>query len=271
MAQASMSPSNLKNRRLELRSQRRWQAIQGVWRFLFISTLAGGLCWILALPEWNLTSNQQVEIEGNQLLSQAQIHHFLAFSYPQSLWQLKTNQLKDKLEQLPPIADTVITREILPPKLTVHIRERIPVALASSGQSLGFLDAQGVFIPKSFYQSSNQLKALPLKVNGFQSQYSNDWQELYPLLTSSSVKISALDWHNPSNLVLKTELGIVYCGAYTSQFAEKLKVLEQMRKIKGQVALDRIIYIDLTNPKYPSVKLKPQPAKSDKPEPVKNQ
>lgn len=265
MAIASDSPSTLKNRRIELLNQRRWQALQRLWRVLFISTIAGSLCWVMATPDWEITTAQQIEIQGNQLMSADKIRSLLSLSYPQSLWQLKTHQLKAKLENLPPVADALVTRQIFPPSLTVQINERRPVAIASSSQSMGFVDEQGIFIPKSFYsQQSSQLKQLQLKITGYETQYHSYWRELYPLIHYSTIKIFEVDWQNPGNLVLKTELGIVHCGAYSLQFSEKLKVLAKMKKLSSRVPINQIVYIDISNPKLPSVKLKPKPAKPEK-------
>ncbi|WP_013322398.1 cell division protein FtsQ/DivIB [Gloeothece verrucosa] len=271
IASESLSPSTLKNRRHELLQQRRWQAFQRLWRFFFISGLAGSLCWLMATPSWEITAPEQVEIEGNQLMSKEKIRSLLSISYPQSLWQLKTHSLKAKLEKLPPVGDLSITRQIFPPLLTVQIKERRPVAIASSSQGMGFVDPEGIFIPKSFYsQQSLALKQLRLKITGFESQYQFDWKELYPLIESSAIKIFEVDWRNPSNIVLKSELGIVYCGPYTPQFSEKLKVLAKMRKLSSRVPVNRIVYIDLTNPQAPSVKLKPQPVEASKPSEATN-
>ncbi|ACK73377.1 Polypeptide-transport-associated domain protein FtsQ-type [Gloeothece citriformis PCC 7424] len=263
MAIAFDSPRNLKNRRQELLSQRRWQAVQKLWRFLSISAMAGGLCWVMATPSWEIKEDKQVEIKGNQLMSVEKIRTLLSLSYPQSLWQLEAHQLETNLETLPPIADAVVTRQIFPTTLTVQVQERQPVAVAFSSQGVGFLDEGGIFIPENFYsQQSSHLKQLPLKITGYETQYQSYWKELYPLIRYSPIKISEVDWRNPSNIVLKTELGMVHCGAYTSEFSEKIKVLAKMKKLTSKVPSNRIVYIDITNPQAPTVKLKPEPVKS---------
>jgi cell division protein FtsQ len=260
----SVSRDNLKSRRQSLRSQRRWKAWQATWRFLAIGGMAGGLFWLMTMPRWIIKTDSQIEIEGNHLLSQDQIQHFLSLSYPQSLWQLSSQTIINQLKTQAPIEDAKVARQNFPPKLIVSVRERQPIAIAlSTSQEKGFLDAQGVFIPRQIYpQGVKALDSLPLKVIGFDSTYRPAWRELYPLIRQSAVKITAIDWRDPNNLVLKTELGTVYLGSHTARFPEQVKVLAQMRRLSSRVPVSRIIYIDLTNPAAPTVQLKqPSPQK----------
>ncbi|RMD68361.1 MAG: cell division protein FtsQ, partial [Cyanobacteria bacterium J149] len=83
------------------------------------------------------------------------------------------------------------------------------------------------------------------------------WQELYSFLTQSTVKINTVDWQNPTNLVLLTDLGKIYLGAYTpKKFSQQLMVLEKLKVITAQVRREDIIYIDLTDPEIPSISKK---------------
>lgn len=256
---ASISRNQLKTRRQDLQQQRRLRAWQGIWRFLTISSLAGGTIWAIALPHWSISQRSPVEIVGNYLLSKDQIRQLLSISEPKSVWQLPTQQLLVRLKATPPVADAQITRQVLPPKLIVEVTERQPVALATSKQQEGFLDEKGVFIAKSFYKqrSDKNWKAPTLKVIGYQELYRDRWQQLYPLITGSAVKVFEIDWRNPSNLILKTELGMVHFGGYGDRFSEQLTVLAQMRQLSSRFATSQLTYIDLSNPTLPTIQLKP--------------
>jgi cell division protein FtsQ len=269
---ASVSSDRLKNRRQELQHQRRFKALQAVWRFVAISGMAGGLLWMLTLPDWTIGKHSQVVIEGNRLLSSDRIRQMLPLSKSQSVWQLPTQQILDRLEATPPIADAQITRQILPPRLIVEIAERQPVAVATSDRDVGFVDEQGVFIPKSFYDGGDRNWQAPkLKVLGYDPLYRQHWTQLYHSIGRSPVAVKEIDWHNPSNLILKTEMGIVYFGAYQNElFLKQLSVLARMQKLPSRVNYGQIIYIDLTNPDLPTVQLKPpKKIKSNDP-PVRN-
>ncbi|MGH2413330.1 MAG: cell division protein FtsQ/DivIB [Microcystaceae cyanobacterium] len=277
---ASVSPNELRNRRQVLQSRRRLKSWQSIWRLLLISGMAGGLFWGLTLPQWLIQAGTQIEVEGNHLLSKDQIRSFLSISYPQSIWELPTQRLIEQLEMTPPIADARIARQLLPPKLTLAIRERHPVALALSSkiaanqtksqiQAVGFLDEQGVFIPRRFYTQVDKSFEFPkLKVIGFSEQQRPYWRELYHLISQSPIKIFEVDWRDPSNLILKTELGIVYCGTYPAQFAEKLAVLARMQTLSSRISISRIVYIDLTNPESPTIQVNPPKSKDPKKSPI---
>lgn len=259
-----VSPDDLKTRRESLQSQRRLKAWQGVWRFVAVCGLTGGLVWTMTLPDWVIRDQSQVKILGNKLLSQQQIKQMVSVSYPQPIWELPIYQVKEQLKTKPPIDDVVITRRILPTQITITVRERQPVAEASSRGEVGFLDAQGVWIPHKFYQKGvKPVKSDALKVIGFEPQYQAHWDKLYALIMNSPVKIKMIDWRDPSNMILKTELGMVYCGPYGKNFPQQLAILGKMSKLSSRVPTGRIVYIDLSNPESPSVHLT-NPPKTDK-------
>lgn len=254
----SVSPNDLKNRRQQLQSRRRAKAWQGIWRLLFISSMAGGLFWTISLPQWAIEEKSQIEVEGNQLLSETQVKDLLALSYPQSVWELPIQQLSQQLETAPPLLDVKVVRHVFPAKLTIQVKERQPVAIAIANNKVeGFLDERGVFIPKTFYQTDNKnLKSLSLKAIGFEEEYRPYWQQLYPLILASTVKILAIDWQDPNNLVLKTELGTVHFGLGTS-LPDKFTALARMKKLPSRLPLSKVSYIDLSQPDTPVIELKP--------------
>jgi cell division protein FtsQ len=262
----SVSRNQLKNRRQELLGRRRLKALQAVWRFVAIAGMAGGLFWALSMPDWMLGKRSHIEVEGEQLLSKEQIRDWVPLSKPQSFWQLPTQETSDRLEAIAPIAEAQITRQILPPKLIVEITERQPRAIAiTAANETGFLDNRGVFIAKSYYdRAAKNLPHPSLKVIGYREIYRRHWLQIYPLIERSTIEISQVDWRNPNNLILKTEMGIVHLGSNPERFAEQLTVLAKMRQLSSRVPTNRIVYIDLTDPNQPTLRLKKQkmPAKN---------
>jgi cell division protein FtsQ len=198
------------SRRQVLRNQRRWKFLQGIWRLTLLLGFSGGLGWGLSHPHWLIRSADQVEIEGNQLVSDAKIETLLGVSYPQTLWKFPSQTLKQQLEQQPPLHQVNLTRKLFPPQIILNVEERTPIATATSQAQAGFLDAEGVFIPASFYQAKDKRLQFPLKVLGYLPTYQKQWQSLYPYLPDFPLKIQQLDWRNPNNLILHTELGQVH-------------------------------------------------------------
>lgn len=275
---SSISQSELADRRRNLRHQRRWRTLQTLWQVLTVSSFAGGLIWALSLSDWMLRSPGQVKIEGNQFLPANTIRSILPIRYPQSLLTLQPQTIVHRLEAEAPIADATVTRRLFPPSLTVQIQERYPVAVAYLAESTrapaaatkaqpkpqdkpspqaALLDEEGYWIPYDTYVALKPAQGLPpLKVLGMREEYRAQWATLYQQVSQSPIKISEIDWRNPNNLILKTELGLVYFGAYGPQFAEQLRLLDQMRLLSKQVSLDQIAYIDLRNLDVPSIEMK---------------
>lgn len=282
MAEIS-SPSQLElaNRRQQLRRQRRSRSLQMAWQLIAVGSLTGGLVWGLARSDWMVRSPAQVVIEGNQFLATENIRSILPIQYPQSILLIQPQTIAQHLETKAPIANVTVVRRLFPPGLTVRIQERYPVAVAyfanpingaippniaaqssaasnptPSDQQIALLDEEGALIPFEVFVALNTSQGLPdLKIIGMREEYRSEWANLYQQVSRSPIKISEIDWRNPNNLILQTELGTVHLGAYNAWFAEQLQVLDQMRRLPEQADLDQIAYIDLKNPKLPLIEV----------------
>lgn len=278
---SSVSQNELAQRRQKLRQERRLKALQTSWRTVAVSGLAGGLAWVITLPGWVIRQPEQVAIAGNRFLSAQAIQSLLPLAYPQSLLQLEPQAIAAQLESKGPIAEATVARQLFPPRLIVQVKERYPVALisdlpsdqppdqtskdkdtkpadtAADVSNVGFLDANGVRIPIESYTSFDQSFKLPtLKIIGYQEQKRSQWTELYQAVSQSPVKVLEIDWRDPSNLILKTELGIFHFGAYSSRFAEQIQAMDQLRKLSEKLNPKQVTHIDLRNPDAPSVQIK---------------
>lgn len=263
---ASVSPAELQNRRQRLKRRRKIRVLQGLWRTLLVSSMAGGLFWAISQPYWIVQTPDQIEIEGNQLLSAQSIRALLALSYPKPLWQLQPERLSQQIKASAPIAEARVTRQLLPPGLTVEVKERHPVAIvlpstqskhrSVSPEAPAFVDEQGFLMPQSSYTKLAPSQLPQLAVTGLNGKLSPDWSEIYQATRQTSLKIFAIDFQNPSNLILTTELGEAHFGRYTPRFPEQLETLAQMRKLPNQIESREIDYIDLTNPDSPAIQLR---------------
>ncbi len=262
---ASVSSSDLKARRQQLKRRRQLKVLQALWRLLLVSSLAGGLVWVVTLPNWTIARAEQIDIEGNELLAAATIRDLIPIDYPQPLLKLEPQVLSEQIAAAAPIAEATVTRKLLPPGLTIAVKERQPVAIVrlpnadTEAVSVGLVDRQGVWLPKNHFAALEASSRLPkLVVLGLTEEYRHHWPEIYAAVQQAGLEIFELDLTNPNNLVLKTELGSVHCGAYSPhQFPEQLRVLAQMRELPTHVESDRIAYIDLKTPTSPSLQLHP--------------
>jgi cell division protein FtsQ len=268
----SVSRTVLEGRRKKLRQKRQKKVIQTIWQTLAVSSLAGGLLWVTIQPIWLLKSPEEIVISGNHLLSPAAVQSLLGVSYPQSLWRIEPHKLAETLKQEPTIAQVTVSRRLFPPGLVVQLHERVPIAIAEIYQeredkngstqklSRGLVDASGVWMPLEEDMLQNPKVKLPtLKILGSPEQYRSHWAQLYHAIDQSSLKVREIDFRDPTNLILKTELGTVYLGTPTFQLTEQLKVLAQMRHLPAQLNSSQIEYIDLKNPESPIVQMHQNP------------
>lgn len=136
---------------------------------------------------------------------------------------------------------------------------------------LGMLKV-GTYAPKvsnkllSQYGATNQVAAQSERTTVVvDKKKQSQWPHLYRALSRSPVKVSQVDWRDATNLILKTELGTVHLGPYSSKLVEQLNALDQMRKLSKYLSSNQVGYINLENPERPLLQLK-NTAKSDLPE-----
>jgi cell division protein FtsQ len=254
-----------------------------------VSGLAGGVVWVSTLPIW-LVGKDQVVIEGNKFIPEQTLRALLPLNTPQFLLKIDPRSIAKTLKANAPISDAKVDRRLFPPGLTVQVTERLPVAIAlpavspiapvanpvakdSASQPFPtgaeLLDASGARFPLANYTSLDLSLRLPsLKILGKPEYYHLYWTKLYQAVSQSPVKIFEIDWRDPANLVLKTELGTVYCGPYRSAFPKQLSTLDRLRHLSERVNASEIAYIDLRNPDMPSIEMnKPKnPEKTVPPE-----
>ncbi len=257
----SVSRTDLAQRRQKLRRQRQMRIILAIWRTFAITGLAGGLLWVAVQPLWVLKAPKQIVMKsGNKLLSDETAQSLLVLSYPQSLWRIEPSAIANSLKKQPTIAQAIVRRRLFPPGLIIEIQERVPVALTQTPGNkkvtIGLLDASGVWMPLEKYTSLNPTSKLPnLKVIGSPKQYCLYWTQLHQAVSQSAVKVMEIDCQNPTNLILKTELGNVHLGASSPQLSKQIKVLAQMRHLAAKLNSSQIEYIDLKNPEFPLVQM----------------
>jgi cell division protein FtsQ len=273
---ALISHEDLKQRRQALRRRRSLRGLQTSWQLIVAGGCLGGAFWLISLPMWLIKGPRQVRIQGNQLLTTEAIQTLLPLHYPQSLYQVHPHAIAETLESHAPIEQARVVRHVWPPRITIQIQERSPVAIILNNASeasesyqsrtakvltpSGLIDANGIWMPASAYQMPEKALAIPkLKVIGIErSGQKTYWPQLYAAVNRSPVSISVIDWSNPKNLILRTELGVVHMGAYGPRFPEQLHMLDRMRQLTDRVKKNQVAYIDLSNPTTPALRMKPK-------------
>jgi cell division protein FtsQ len=65
--------------------------------------------------------------------------------------------------------------------------------------------------------------------------------------------VTEINFQDPTNLILKTELGNVHLGSPNNKLLEKIQVLGQMRYLHTKVNVSNMDYVNLKNPATPLV------------------
>jgi cell division protein FtsQ len=274
MAGNFTSPSqvDLVQRRQRLRRQRRVRLFQAMWRGLAVVALAGSLIWVTTLPIWLIRKPEQIKVEGNRLIPSRTLRSLVPIKYPQSLLQVKPEAIAKELKAKAPISNVTVNRQLFPPSLTLRVIERYPVAIVLANSNdlqllsqnslknketaakIGLLDENGMQLPlENYTHIQHSIKLPSLKVIGNPEYYRPNWSKLYREISRSPIKITELDFQNPANLVLRTELGTIHLGPYGMQFPEQIQTLDRMRKLPNQIRPDQVAYIDLRNPDSPFI------------------
>jgi len=257
---STYSPVDIKGRRLALKQQRQLKIIQGCWRLLFVSSLMGGLIWLTLLSKWMLRQPQQVEIRGNQYLSSETIKGMVQETTSQSILSLTPDQIKAILQNQAPIGQVMVNRQLYPPRVTIAVTEHQPVALTLPNptgihpQDQGYLDAKGMWMSAESYRT-DAFTPPPLKVVGYQPQYRFQWAQIYPKLQASPITIHTVNWQDPANLILETELGQVHLGGNLEILPKQLQTLAKLKNLPEKQPSDEVAYINLRNPDFILIKL----------------
>ena len=263
------SQENLTSRRRGLKQRRHKLFWQRLWRNTAMIGLTVGCLSLATSSRWQLRSAEQINLSGNRLLSNDAIHELMAIDYPLPLLKVHPLELESILTTEGPIADAIVRRRLLPPGLNIRIQERTPVAIAlpntdtaitslnnepQSFTQMGLLDANGYWMPyNSFTQLGSDEPAL--QVQGMRPAYQKDWPSIYQTLQKNPVQIARLDWRDPTNLILHTELGTVHIGPYGQNFSKQLKALDRMRNLNAKMDIEEIAFIDLRNPDNPTLEI----------------
>jgi len=280
------SREEFEKRRRRLRWQKRWRIMRLLWRTALAGGIAGGLVWVIAQPNWILRDPEQIEIEGMELLSQETVRSLVPIAYPEPILEIDPEAIAQHLREQGPIDTVAVQRRLFPPSLSVHITERRPVAvllgntyddpfantvedslaaptpqlsLPSKTAPTGLLDENGNWLPIASYTNVSQDIDLPeLRVIGMQASYRQSWKSLYETLRQSPVEVYEVDWYNPANLIINTELGVIHLGSYQPEhFETQMTILDRMRNLPNLLELSTIDYIDLRVPESPVVQFNP--------------
>ena len=273
MVDADNTPTlSIAERRQQIRQASRWRRLRRLWKFTLTAGLLGGAIAIARLPDWRIQPLEDITIEGNRILSDADLRPILPVPDSAYIWQVEPSLLESALLSHPLLRHASVRRHLFPPRIEAWVEERQPVALSDRGGVAGFLDTDGVWVARAHLSGRSPSDWPTLSVEGIDAHTESAWAELLVVVRRSPVEIAQVDWRSPQNLILHTELGTVHLGpTHSSQstsgelgnspLAEhltmQLETLDSMRDLYSQCDCqpEDIAFIDLTRPRSPTFTL----------------
>jgi cell division protein FtsQ len=250
----SFTGEELRDRRRQLRKERQVRTLKVSWQVLLLGIIVGGVVWGVTRPDWTISKPQQVSIAGNQALTESAVRNMLGLRYPASLLQIEPQALHAKLLAQGSVVQANVHRELMPPRLYVQIRDRLPVATVdrsiNNKITKGLLDETGQWLPLTSYRlKSEQMPKLRL-ISG---QSCPGWTELYRAIQQSPVQISEVNCQEPLHLTLNTEIGLVRVGEFDrTKIYKQLQRAHELRNWQQSTSLKNAI-VDLENPQSPKL------------------
>lgn len=246
----SFPPARLQHKLAIINVQERRLSRVALWRSGLMIGCVLGLGLLATSPYWQIKRQSQIHLLDRELVNPDTIYTTLDFTYPQFIWAIDGLELTRKIESIPSIEAARIDKQIIPPKLTIHLQERIPVAIATSLEEVGFLDIDGAWIPQNLYTNVESSFSLPkLTVLNYQLQYQQSWIKIYQLISLyPELKIDEVQWNYSGNLWLQTKIGRVLIGTDSSRLEQQFKIMSKLQNLPQQMDRDKIAYVDLSNP-----------------------
>ncbi|APB34463.1 POTRA domain, FtsQ-type family [Gloeomargarita lithophora Alchichica-D10] len=252
---------DFRQRRQKMRRQNQYRFWLDIWQTFASGGVVLGLGWVLVHPLWWVKEPQQITIRTEGLLTEARVRELLTLEQPQPLWQLSPTALTQKLQQQAIVAQVRVWRQGFPSRVVVWVQERNPVAVLVPADQ-GFLDPEGNQLSAEYAPTLRQLKRYPqLRVTGWHPTQKSLWPQVYRAVMASPVRVTGIDWENPGDIRLHTELGLIRLGGNLEQLPDQLAALDRLRNLPRQVPLNRIAAIDLSDPQAPLVELRREQVK----------
>jgi cell division protein FtsQ len=217
------------------------------YRRLLILTFAGiagvtgavyGTQFLLYSPSMLLLKPDQIEVNGNHIVSREAVLQQFVHDRNQSVLRVPLDTRRSQLEQIPWVESANVQR-ILPNRLRIELTERTPVAFARNGNELALIDAHGVILDRPrgeelrFPIVTGVSEELPRDQREKRMQtYQEFLKDVDLVRAGSSDRVSEIDLSNPKDLrVVMTGLAsandaqavTIHFGS--SEFTGKYKML----------------------------------------------
>ena len=126
------------------------------YRRILLFTVAGGVLvtaavfgmrFLLYSPSMLLLKSEQIEINGNHIVSREALLQQFMRDRDRSILRISLDDRRAEIERLPWVASATVHR-ILPNRVRIDLTERTPIAFVRNGSELALIDAHGVILDR---------------------------------------------------------------------------------------------------------------------------
>ena len=201
-----------------------------------------------------------IKIYGTNLFSKKDIVKNSSLNLPTRLIFIKTKFIEKELKQNLSLENVSISRQILPFGLKVLVKPRTPAAYAEKimkGKKIfGFVDDKGFFIYKN-HSEVDSLEVSDLKVFGW---HENHRKILSKILTSQKnykFELIKISFSQNGFLTLEEkDLKTILIGFNQNLISSLFQIISNIKEqLNANNFSEKIDNIDLTDPKYPKIKV----------------
>ncbi|MFY0405809.1 cell division protein FtsQ/DivIB [Solicola sp. PLA-1-18] len=171
-----------RRRRQAVRRRRWWPWVVGV---LVVAVLAAGT-WAVGFS--TLLSARQVQVEGLDTLSIADVRREAAVASTTPLARVDTDAVVRRVEQMPRVREVTVTRA-WPRTLVVDVRERQAVAVVREGDTIRGLDTEGVLF-RTYDSAPKRLPSVTLTSEGGESARTDALREIARVVTALDPEVA---------------------------------------------------------------------------------
>ncbi len=262
-----------RERRRQLRLQRRAERLRNLWRLLLLSAAAAGLGYGLLRQGWTLRTPEQVDVRGSQRVDRTQVIRAAGLTFPLPLLGLDPRRLRAELAAALPVEQVQVQRLMLPPRLRIELVDREAVARAerrgAGGLEQGYVDRFGSWISRT-QQLGGTLRGKPeptVRVLGWQERYRAPLSQVLARRDALGSPLQEIRFEPTGTLWLVTgSLGQVRLGPPDDQLGRRLDVMKHLSaQLPARVRGRQLQSIDLSDPDQPELGLPPAGSSPDGP------
>ncbi len=198
-------------------------------------------------------------IEEN-LISKEDILSNSSLKLPKRLIFIQTNSLEQELKENLSLKYISVNKQLIPFGLKIYVQKRIPVAYAEmtiDGRTVkGFVDANGIFVPKEFISSNIDFN-FSLTISGWRESSSDELAKIIKINDKFDIEINEINISKSGFISLQEQnLNTVLLGFESKNLDTQLKLLVDMkRQLNKLEIITEIEGLDLTDPLNPKIKV----------------